>query len=141
MTKMIFVNFPVRDLAASTAFYEALGATVNPQFSDERSKCMVLSETIFVMLLNHERYGEFTTRPIGDAKAWSQAMIALSTDSREAVEATVEAAAKAGGRADPNPKQDLGFMLNRTVEDPDGNVWEVFHMDMAALEAAQKAGG
>jgi predicted lactoylglutathione lyase len=141
MSKMIFVNFPVRDLDASLKFYEALGGTLNPQFSDERSRCVVLSESIYVMLLNHERYAEFTKRPIGDAKANSYALIALGACSRDEVHELVEAAAKAGGRADPNPMQDLGFMLNRNVEDPDGNVWEIFHMDMAGFEAAQAPAG
>lgn len=133
MPKMIFLNLPVLDLAASTSFYEALGGTVNPQFSDDRTRSMVLSDTIFVMLLNHERYAEFTSRPIGDARNESQALIALNADSREAVDATIAAAAAAGGRADPNPAQDHGFMYGRSVEDPNGYVWEVFWMDMAAV--------
>ena len=78
MPKMIFVNLPVRDLTASTAFYKALGGTVNPQFSGDKSSCMVLSDTIFVMLLTHEHYRQFTQRPIGDARRESQALIALS---------------------------------------------------------------
>jgi predicted lactoylglutathione lyase len=140
MPKMIFVNFPVRDLDASVAFYVALGGAVNPQFSDDKAKCVMLSDAIGVMLLTHARYKDFTQRPIGDAKAQSQALIALSFDSREAVNETVEKAAAAGGRADPNPVQDYGFMLNRAVEDPDGNVWEIMWMDMAGFEAAQAAG-
>ena len=136
MPKMIFVNLPVRDLTASTAFYKALGGTVNPQFSGDKSSCMVLSETIFVMLLTHEHYRQFTQRPIGDARRESQALIALSADSRDEVNATIEKTSAAGGRADPNPPQDHGFMFGRSVEDPDGNVWEIMWMDPAAL--AQK---
>ncbi|HYE42866.1 MAG TPA: VOC family protein [Caulobacteraceae bacterium] len=135
MPKMIFVNFPVRDLARSQAFYEALGGQLNPQFSDERAKCVMLSDLIGVMLLTHERYAEFSQRPIGDARRESQTLIALSEDSREAVEATVKRAAAAGGQADPNPVIDYGFMLNRSVEDPDGYVWEIMWMDMAAAQA------
>jgi predicted lactoylglutathione lyase len=130
---MIFVNLPVRDLAASTAFYVALGGTVNPQFSGEQSTSLMFSDAISVMLLTHDHYRQFTQRPIGDARRESQALIALSVDSRDAVDATVTRAVAAGGRADPNPAQDLGFMLNRHVEDPDGNVWEILWMDAAAL--------
>ena len=133
MPKMIFVNLPVRDLAAAKAFYVALGAEPNPQFSDEQTACMVFSETINVMLLTHDRYRQFTQRPIGDARTNSFALIALNADSRDAVTATVERAVAAGGRADPNPAQDHGFMLNRHVEDPDGNVWEIMWMDMSAM--------
>jgi uncharacterized protein len=133
MTKMIFVNLPVRDLNASRAFYVALGGEVNPQFSDERSTCVMFSEAIGVMLLTHERYRQFTQRPIGDARRDSYALLALSVDSRDAVNATLTRAVAAGGRADPNPAQDHGFMFNRTVEDPDGNVWEIVWMDTAAL--------
>ena len=133
MSKMIFVNLPVRDLAASTAFYVALGGTVNPQFSDEQATSLMFSEAIGVMLLTHDRYRQFTQRPIGDARRESQAMIALSVDSRDAVDATLARAVAAGGRADPNPVQDHGFMFNRSVEDPDGNVWEIMWMDAAAM--------
>jgi predicted lactoylglutathione lyase len=129
MSKMIFVNLPVRDLAAATAFYVALGGEVNPQFSDEQSKSVMLSETIAVMLLTHDRYRQFTQRPIGDARRESQALIALTVDSRDAVDATLAKTTAAGGRADPNPAQDLGFMVSRSVEDPDGNVWEIVWMD------------
>ena len=132
MPKMIFVNLPVRDLNASRAFYVALGGEVNPQFSDERSTCVMFSEAIGVMLLTHDRYRQFTQRPIGDARRESQALLALSVDSRDAVNATLTRAIAAGGRADPNPAQDHGFMLNRSVEDPDGYVWEIMWMDAAA---------
>jgi predicted lactoylglutathione lyase len=139
MSRMIFVNLPVRDLKASTAFYIALGGALNPQFSGEKSSCMMFSDAIGVMLLTHEHYRQFTQRPIGDARRESQALLALSTDSRDAVNATLAQAAAAGGRADPNPSQDHGFMFGRSVEDPDGNVWEIMWMDPAAL--AQKPEG
>ncbi|KGM32947.1 VOC family protein [Inquilinus limosus] len=133
MPKMIFVNLPVRDLPASAAFYVALGGTVNPQFSDDQANAVMFSDAIGVMLLTHDRYRQFTQRPIGDARRESQALIALSVDSRDAVDATVAKAVAAGGRADPNPKQDHGFMYGRSVEDPDGYVWEVMWMDPAAV--------
>jgi uncharacterized protein len=136
MSKMIFVNLPVRDLKASTTFYTALGGALNPQFSGEKSSCMMFSDTISVMLLTHEHYRQFTQRPIGDARRESQALLALSADNRDAVNATLAQAAAAGGRADPNTPQDHGFMFGRSVEDPDGNVWEIMWMDPAAL--AQK---
>jgi hypothetical protein len=135
---MIFVNIPVRDLPAAGGFYEALGGKTNPQFSDARSTCVMFSDAIGVMLLTHERYGEFTKRPIGDARRESQALLALGMESRADVDAAVERGAKAGGRPDPNAVQDHGFMYNRTVEDPDGYVWELTWMDMKAFAETQQ---
>jgi predicted lactoylglutathione lyase len=135
MSKTIFVNLPVRDLAASTAFYVALGGTVNKQFSDAQSTSVMFSAAIGVMLLTHERYGQFARRPIGDARRESQALLALGVDSRDDVDATVTRAGGAGGRADPTPVQDHGFMRNRSVEDPDGYVWEIMWFDSAAHAA------
>src|SRR5580700_8628566 len=139
MSKMIFVNLPVRDLAASTAFYVALGGAVNPQFSGEQSTSLMFSDAIGVMLLTHDHYRQFTQRPIGDARRESQALLALSVDSRDTVDATVTRAAAAGGHADPNPVQDHGFMYGRSVEDPDGNVWEIMWMDAAAHAQTSQA--
>lgn len=134
MSKMIFVNLPVTDLARAKTFYEALGFTNNPQFSDDGTACMVVSETIHVMLLTHAKWRGFTDRPIPPATA-SEMMIALSCDSREEVDRMNEAAAAHGGTADINPKQDLGFMYNRNLADPDGHVWEAAWMDPAAFAA------
>lgn len=134
MSKLIFINLPVRDLTASTAFYTALGGALNQQFSGDKSSCMMFSDAIGVMLLTHEHYRQFTQRPIGDARRESQALLALSVESRDAVNATLAQAAGAGGRADPNPPQDHGFMFSRSIEDPDGNVWEIMWMDPAALK-------
>ncbi|SDR57166.1 hypothetical protein SAMN05519103_05657 [Rhizobiales bacterium GAS113] len=128
MTKMIFVNLPVRDLAKSTAFYEAVGGTKNPQFSDETASCMVFSETIHVMLLTHDKYRMFTQRPIADAHKTSAALIALTVENRTDVDSIIDRAAATGGVADPNPKQDHGFMYGRSYEDPDGHVWELIWM-------------
>ncbi|MEW6643773.1 MAG: VOC family protein [Pseudomonadota bacterium] len=132
MSRMIFVNLPVRDLAASTAFYVALGGTVNPQFSGETSTSLMFSDAIGVMLLTHDHYRDFTQRPIGDARGDSQALFALTVAEREAVDATLARAVAAGGRADPNPAQDLGFLYNRHIEDPDGYVWELVWMNPSA---------
>ena len=139
MNKMIFVNLPARDLRASTAFYVALGGKLNPQFSGDQASCLMFSDAISVMLLTHDHYRQFTKRPIGDARRESQALLALSAENRDAVNGTLAQATAAGGRADPNPAQDRGFMFGRSVEDPDGNVWEIMWMDPAAL--AQKGEG
>ncbi len=132
MTKMIFVNLPVTNLAASKAFYTALGFNNNPQFSDDTAACMVWSETINVMLLTHDKWKTFTSRPIPPSNA-SEVMLALSCDSRAGVDAMNDAAAAHGGAADINPKQDHGFMYNRNLADPDGHVWEAMWMDMSAM--------
>jgi predicted lactoylglutathione lyase len=137
MPKMIFVNLPVTDLARSTKFYEAVGGTKNPQFSDDTAACMVFSETIFAMLLTHDKYSSFTSRPIADAHKTSQFMIAISADSRDEVDAVVGRAGSAGGKVDPNPSQDYGFMYGRSFEDPDGHVWEVTWMDPAAIAGGE----
>ena len=139
MSRMIFVNLPVRDLAASTAFYVALGGTVNPQFSGPRSSSLMFSDAIGVMLLTHDHYREFTKRPIGDARRDSEALLALSVDNRAAVDATLTRAAATGGSPDPNPAQDHGFMYGRSVEDPDGYVWEIMWMDPAAHAGAPQS--
>ena len=136
MSKKIFVNLPITQLARSVAFYEALGATLNPKFSDKTGACMVLSESIHVMVLTHEKYRNFTARPISDAHSTSSALIALSFDSRDEVNAIIDLAVSAGGQADPNPVQDHGFMFGRSIEDPDGHVWEIFWMDPAAAGGA-----
>lgn len=132
MTRMIFVNLPVTDLSRATAFYEALGLSINPQFSDDTAACMVWSETIYVMLLTHAKWRSFTSRPIPPATA-SEVMLAVSCESRSAVDQLNDAAAKHGGTADINPKQDLGFMYNRSLADPDGHVWEAMWMDPSAI--------
>lgn len=134
MARMIFVNLPVRDLPAATRFYIAIGGVLNPQFSNDDASSLMFSDSIGVMLLTHEHYRQFTARPIGDPKRESQMLLALTADSRDEVDATIENGVAAGGRADPNPAQDLGFMFNRHIEDPDGNVWEVLWMDPSATQ-------
>ena len=139
MSRMIFVNLPVTDLAKAKAFYEAIGLTNNPQFSDDTAACMVLSDTISVMLRTHDKWRSFTSRSIPPSTS-SEVMLAVSCDSREAVDAMNQAAAANGGTADINPPQDYGFMYNRNLADPDGHVWEAMWMDMAAAgEAAASA--
>lgn len=133
MTKMIFVNLPVTDLDRSKAFYEAVGFTNNPQFTDDNAACMVWSDAIHVMLLKHDFWKTFTSKAIPDANKSAQVMLALSQDSRDAVEDIVGKAVAAGGKADPTPQQDMGFMYGRSFEDPDGHIWENAFMDMSAL--------
>jgi uncharacterized protein len=139
MPRMIFVNLPVTDLAASIAFYEAVGATKDIRFSDEKSMCMVFSDTIFVMLLTHDKFSQFTTRAIADAHATVQTLLCLSADSRDQVDSIVDRSAAAGGNADPTALQDYGFMYCRSLEDPDGHIWEIMWMDPAAAEQGPEA--
>ncbi len=138
-TRMIFVNLPVEDLKASMAFYEALGFRNNPQFTDDTAACMVWSEAINVMLLTHNKWRTFTHRPIPPTTS-SEVMLAISCNNREAVDAMNKAAADNGGTADINPMQDLGFMYNRNLADPDGHVWEAMWMDPAAIPGATDEG-
>ena len=133
MSKQLFVNLPVSNLSKATAFYEAIGAVKNPQFSDHTSACMVLSDTIFVMLLTPEKWAQFTKKPIADARHASEVMLALSADGREAVNTIADAAGTSGGKADVNPPQDLGFMYSRSFEDTDGHIWEMVFMDMSQM--------
>ena len=133
VAKMIFVNLPVADLGRSIAFYEAIGATRNPQFSDDTAACMVMSDTIHVMLLTHDKFAAFSPRPIADARATSQMLLAVSADGRADVDRVAEAALAAGG-AEAGPTQDHGFMYGRSFADPDGHIWEPFWMDAAAAQ-------
>ncbi|MBN8553437.1 MAG: lactoylglutathione lyase [Caulobacterales bacterium] len=135
MSQMIFINLPVADLARSKAFYAAVGAVNNPKFTDDTAACMVLSDTIHVMLLTHAKWATFGNVPILDAHAGAQVFLCLTRDSKVAVDAVVEQAAAAGGQADPTPAEDHGFMYGRSFRDPDGHIWENVWMDPAAVEA------
>jgi uncharacterized protein len=135
MPAMIFVNVPVRDLAASMAYYKALGFEHNPAFTDDTAACIVISETIFVMVLTHDKFKQFSDLPIPDAKEQRQALYALAQDSREDVDRIAEAGLAAGGR-ETRDRQDLGFMYSRAVADPDGHTWEYFFMDMSQVPTA-----
>ncbi len=139
MSQMIFVNLPVADLAKSRAFLEALGGVNEPKFTDETAACMQLSDSIFVMLLTHAKFSQFTPRPIADANAGSEVLLCLSTDSRESVDSTIQRAVAAGGSADPAAKQDYGVMYGRSVSDPDGHIWEIMWMDASAAEQGASA--
>lgn len=136
MAKQIFINLAVKDLAKSMDFYTALGFTNNPQFSDEAGKCMVWSENIFVMLLTHEKFSTFATKPIADTKSNLAGLFSLSFDNVEEVNAVMTSGLKAGG-TEPNEMKDYGFMQQRTIEDFDGHTWEVFYMDMSKIPTQQ----
>lgn len=136
MPQMIFVNLPVTDLPRARTFYEALGFTNNPAFSDDSGACMVLSETIHVMLLTHAKWQGFTTRPICPPGS-SEVSLAVTCESRAEVDQMVEAGAAAGGAKDVNPPEDHGFMFQRTIADPDGHIWEPFWMDPAAMPPSE----
>ena len=130
MAKQIFINLAVKELQKSMDFYTALGFTNNPQFSDDSGKCMVWSENIFVMLLTHEKFATFATKPIADTKSNLAAIFSLSTDSIDKVNNIVTNGLKAGGTG-PSEMRDYGFMQQRTIEDFDGHTWEVFYMDIS----------
>ena len=129
MAKQIFINLAVKDLQKSMDFYTALGFTNNPQFSDDAGKCMVWSENIFVMLLTHDKFKNFATKPIADTKTNVAALFSLPMDNLEAVNKMVTDGLKAGG-TEPSEMKDYGFMQQRTIEDFDGHTWEIFYMDM-----------
>lgn len=133
MARLIFINLPVADLARATAFYQAIGAVRNEQFCDGTASCMVLSDTIHVMLLTHDKYRQFTTKTIADAKTTSQVLLCISADSRAEVDDVVCKAGSAGGAIDPSPVDEYDFMYGRSFEDPDGHLWGVNWMDMAAF--------
>lgn len=135
MSTMLFVNLPVRDLPAAMAYYKALGFDHNPQFSDDTAACIVISDTIFAMLLTHDKFKQFSSAPIPDPLLQTQALYALSCDSRAAVDAIAEAGLKAGGR-ETRAAQDYGFMCSRAIADVDGHVWEYVWMDMSQMPPA-----
>jgi predicted lactoylglutathione lyase len=130
MTKQVFINLAVADLQKSADFYAALGFEMNPQFSDDTAKCMVWSDSIYLMILTHEKFKHFTNKPIADTKNNIAALFSLSLGSVEEVHAMMENGLNAGG-IEPNETRDMGFMIQRTIEDFDGHTWEIFFMDLS----------
>lgn len=130
MTKQIFINLAVKDLQKSMDFYTALGFTNNPQFSDDTAKCMVWGENIFVMIMTHEKFMNFTTKPIADTQTYIAGLFSLSVESVDEVNHILANGLKAGG-IEPNEMRDYGFMQQRTIEDFDGHTWEIFYMDIS----------
>jgi len=135
MTKMIFVNLPVADLAAAKTFYEAIGFTNDPRFTDDTAAGMRLSDAIHVMLLTHDKWRTFTPKAIPDARESAQVMLCISEESRAGVDAITEKAIAAGGKEAGEP-DDYGFMYGRNFEDLDGHIWAPMWMDLAGFEAA-----
>ncbi|NLR77215.1 VOC family protein [Chitinophaga eiseniae] len=136
MAKQVFINLPVKDLQQSLDFYTAVGFSNNPQFSDDSAKCMVWSENIFVMIMTHEKFKTFATKPLADTKSNLAGLFSLSLDSLDEVNNLVTNGLKAGG-TEPNELRDYGFMQQRTIEDLDGHTWEVFYMDITKFPAQQ----
>jgi uncharacterized protein len=130
---MIFVNLPVKDLNRSKAFYSALGYGTNPQFSDDNATNVVISDTIYLMLLVEPFFKGFTHKEIADATTTTESIIALSADSKAEVDELVDKAVAAGAGASNEPN-DQGFMYTRSFADPDGHLFEVFWMDPANIE-------
>lgn len=133
MATQIFVNLPVKDLNRSVEFFTKLGFTFNAQFTDENATCMVISDTIYAMLLVEKFFKTFTKKEIADATKTTEAIIALSMDSRERVDEIGDKALAAGGK-ESNETQDHGFMYTRSFQDPDGHIWEIFYMDPAHVQ-------
>ena len=132
-SRKVFINLPVTDLPRAKSFYEAVGFKNNPQFTDDTAACMVLSESIYVMLLVRGRFAGFAPRPVADPLAVTGAIYALDCASRDAVKALCETAFAAGGRKYKEP-EDHGFMFGWGFEDPDGHTWEPFWMDPSHVQ-------
>jgi len=132
-TKQIFVNLPVKDLPKSKVFFEALGYSFNPQFTDENAACLVISDTIYAMLLTEEFFKRFTSKAIVDAKKSTEVLVCLSTESRAEVDDLVRKAVAAGGRVYNDP-QDHGFMYGHGFEDLDGHQWELAFMEPSHVQ-------
>ena len=132
MAKQIFINLAAKNLQHAMDFYTALGFSNNRQFSDDTAKCMVWSENIYVMILTHEKFASFATKPIADTKSNVAGLFSLSVDSLDEVNHIMESGLKSGG-TEPNEIRDYGFMQQRTIEDPDGHTWEIFYMDLSKI--------
>ena len=128
MATSIFLNIAVSDLPASRTFWESVGFRFNAQFSNEEGAAMVIDDNIFVMLLTHDKFSQFTPKTIADSKTSSEVLICISRNSREAVEDLFNKAIAAGG-TEVRPADDYGFMFSRSFADLDGHIWEVMWMD------------
>lgn len=129
MSRQVFINLPIKDMARSQAFFKSLGFGFNPQFTNDQGACMIISKDhSYVMLLVESFFQGFTKKAIADATKTTEVLICLSCESREAVDEMVSKAVAAGGTA-PNPKQDHGFMYSHGFTDLDSHVWEVVWMN------------
>jgi len=125
---MIFVNLPVESLERSVTFFTKLGFSFNPDYTDEKATCMIISENVFAMLLVKPFFHSFTPHTqVADAHTTTEVLVAISRPTREAVDEMIQKALEAGGREDRKP-QDLGFMYQRAFADPDGHQWELVWM-------------
>ena len=136
MNKQIFINLAVSDLKKSMEFYTALGFSNNLQFSDETGKCMVWSESIFVMIMTHEKFSSFANKPIANTKSNLAGLFSLSVANLDEVNKMMTDGLKAGG-TEPTEMKDYGFMQQRTIEDFDGHTWEIFYMDISKFPQKQ----
>lgn len=135
MATKIFVNLPVKNLEKTKEFFSKLGYTFNPQFTDEKAACMVISEDIYAMLLTEPFFkGFIPNKEVADTSKTKEVLVALSTDSRQQVDELVDKAIAAGGKQFREP-EDHGFMYARSFEDLDGHVWEVIWMDPANIQS------
>lgn len=132
MATKVFINLPVKNLEASMQFFTALGYTFNPQFTDEKAACMVISDSIYAMMLQEDYFKTFTKKPVSDAKKATEVLIALDAASKEEVEQLVAKAKQAGGNIYNEP-QDYGWMYQHSFEDLDGHQWEIAYMDMSKM--------
>ena len=133
MSRLIFLNLPVRDLDASKEFFGKLGFAFDPKFTDETATCMIVSEQAFVMLLTEQKFAEFTKKGVADADRATEAIVAVSAESRDEVDQLADTALGASATAANDPL-DMGFMYSRSFSDLDGHLWEVVWMDPAAVE-------
>ncbi|WNO70620.1 MULTISPECIES: VOC family protein [unclassified Streptomyces] len=136
MAQQVYINLPVKNLETTKAFWSKLGFSFNDQFSDEQGACLVISDTIYAMLLTEARYKDFTKKAVADASTTSEVIIALSAESRERVDELTDNALASGG-SPAGETQDHGFMYGRSFQDPDHHNWEVIWMDMAAAGGDQ----
>ncbi len=136
MAKQIFINLAVKDLDKSMDFYQQMGFINNPQFSDNTAKCMVWSDNIFLMIMTHDKFNTFATKPIADTKNNLAGLFSLSVDSIDEMNKITNQAIKVGG-SEPNEMRDYGFMQQRTIEDFDGHTWEIFYLDTNKLPTEQ----
>jgi uncharacterized protein len=133
MITNIFVNLPVKDLNKTVEFFTKLSFTFNPQFTDENATCMIVGKDIFVMLLVEKFFKTFTKKEISDTTKNTEAIVALSAQSREEVDQMMEKVVNAGGKEARDP-QDHGWMYGRSFEDINGHLWEIFYMDESAMK-------
>jgi predicted lactoylglutathione lyase len=137
-SRMIFVNLAVKDLGTAVDFFTELGFSFDPRFTDESATCMVVSDQAFVMLLVEDRFRDFTKKELADPATHTEAILALSAESREEVDELADKALAAGGRPANDPME-YGFMYGRSFQDPDGHLWEVAWMDPSSIEEREAA--